>query len=101
MSVRSPAGVSDEELFEVDAGEREAILLAEELNVDAIMIDDRDGRVIAERRGLRVLGTLGFLEIAHREGKLNFIDALLDLKAAGFYVHRDLEISFLHRLGFN
>jgi len=50
-------------------GEGEAIVLAEELSADALLIDDRDGRREAARRGLPVLGTLRVLADA-AEGNL-------------------------------
>ena len=40
-------------------GEREAILLAEALHTDAILIDEQVGRSIAISRNLPLLGTLG------------------------------------------
>jgi predicted nucleic acid-binding protein len=42
-------------------GELEAIALAEELSADALLMDERDGRREAQRRGLAVLGTLRVL----------------------------------------
>jgi predicted nucleic acid-binding protein len=39
-------------------GERQAIALAVDLNADALLMDDRDGRREAERRSCAVLGTL-------------------------------------------
>jgi predicted nucleic acid-binding protein len=43
------------------AGELAAIALAEETSADALLIDERDGRREAIRRGLAVLGTLRVL----------------------------------------
>src|SRR5258708_28235324 len=45
-------------------GEREAILLAETLRPDVILIDEQIGRSIALSRNLPVSGTLGILERA-------------------------------------
>jgi len=45
----------------LDSGEAEAIALAFELEADLILIDEREGRLAAERAGLRVTGVLGVL----------------------------------------
>jgi predicted nucleic acid-binding protein len=43
----------------LDAGEAEAIALALELSADLILLDEKDGRSVAARAGLRVTGVLG------------------------------------------
>jgi predicted nucleic acid-binding protein len=48
----------------VDAGELEAICLAQEIHADAILMDDRAGRNAAIHCGLAVVGTIGLLEQA-------------------------------------
>lgn len=52
----------------LDAGEREAIPLAQELHASALLMDDADGREEAERRAIQVTGTLGILETAAIRG---------------------------------
>lgn len=52
-------------------GEREAILLAEEIEADLIILDEKVARAVAFQRGLRVVGTLGTLNEA---GARNLID---------------------------
>src|ERR1700682_137173 len=49
-------------------GEREAILLAERLAPDVLLIDDQVGRTIALSRELPISGTLGVLERADTLG---------------------------------
>lgn len=91
LSIRRSTLISDQQLFDIDPGEREAILLAEELSADGILIDDLAGRRIALDRGLRVLGTLGLLEIAGEEGAIDFLDTLKRIKEAGFFISKSLE----------
>lgn len=79
----------------MDAGEREAIILAEELNADVLLNDERRGREIALRRNLPVVGTLGLLERAAEKGLLDFAETLQKLKATGFFVAPALENDFL------
>ena len=60
--------------------EREAIALAQELQVPLLLMDDPAGREEATRRALRTTGTLGILEQAAIEGLLNLptvLDQLL------------------------
>jgi len=42
----------------LDAGETAAILLAEALKADALLIDKRRGRAVALARGMAVVGTV-------------------------------------------
>ena len=57
--------------LEVDAGEREAISLAQEINAVAVLMDDRAGRGAAMQCGLVVVGTIGLLEQAAALGMLD------------------------------
>jgi predicted nucleic acid-binding protein len=72
--VKVPAGSG---LDSVDAGEAEAIVLAEGLRPDVLlMIDDRDGRREAARRGIPTTGTLGVLNDAAERGMIDLAHAL-------------------------
>jgi predicted nucleic acid-binding protein len=56
----------DIELEKLDPGEREAILLAEQLKADLVILDDKAARRIAVERGLKIIGLLGILKDANR-----------------------------------
>lgn len=69
----------------VDEGEAEAILLAEGLRPDVLLlIDDRDGRQEATRRGIATTGTLGVLNDAAGRGFLDLEEALARLGQTTF-----------------
>lgn len=82
---------------ELHAGERDAILLARELNADFLVMDELDGRAAARACGLAVIGTLGFLELAAARGQLDFRDALRRLRATSFHASPKLIDEFLER----
>ena len=97
LHVMQASIVVDAELDELDQGEREAIILTEELHADFLLMDEKKGRGIALQRGINLIGTLGLLEKAALGGLVDFRDALESLKATGFYLSRDLEMNFLTR----
>lgn len=69
----------------LDPGETSAILLAEAIGADVLLIDERAGRAVAVGRGLAVRGTLGLLVQARRAGHLPALRPVLDaLVAEGF-----------------
>lgn len=84
----------------LDPGETAAILLAEALHADVLLIDERAGRAVAEGRGLTVRGTLGVLVQARERGALPSLRPLLDgLVAQGFRVSPALVSEALGRVG--
>ena len=58
LEVQTVAVPIDASLAWLNAGEREAIRLAAALAADALIIDEPAGRKAAQRRGIRVIGTL-------------------------------------------
>jgi len=86
LEVRSPLSVPDSSLAKLDAGERDAITLATELHADQLVVDDREGRREAERRGIPVIGTLGVLREAATLKLLDIRVAAQRLQATSFYV---------------
>lgn len=71
-------------------GERQAIALAAELSADALLMDDRDGRLEAERLGLPVLGTLRVLVDASKHGLTHLSTALDRLRQTNFRASEQL-----------
>ncbi len=54
----------------LDAGESEAIILADEKQSDVLLMDERKGRQVAKTMGITITGTLGILAQAFDEGML-------------------------------
>jgi len=79
-------------------GERQAILLAEAVRADVLLIDEQVGRTIALSRNIPLSGTLGVLERADTMGFVsNFPQVLQRLKASGFFIAETLEQQLLDR----
>ena len=90
LEILSPSPVTDTALAKLDAGEREAIALAEQLSFSSdsiqLIVDELQGRREAERRGLSVIGTIGVLREAAEEGLLDLRSALERLRQTSFHI---------------
>ncbi len=64
LEIYSLTAIGDITLESLHSGEREAILLAFELEADLIILDEKAARQIARERGLNLTGLLGILETA-------------------------------------
>jgi predicted nucleic acid-binding protein len=85
LEVRSVEVPADAGLDAVDSGEAEAIVLAEGNRPDVLLIiDDRDGRREAARRGIATTGTLGVLNDAAGRDLIDLADALSRLDKTTF-----------------
>lgn len=84
----------------LDPGETAAILLCEKLRADALLIDERRGRAVAIARGIRVIGTLGVVAAAHRNGAVERVAPVIEaLRADGFWLSGELLEAFLASVG--
>lgn len=84
----------------LDPGETAAILLAEALHADLVLIDERAGRMVAQERGLVVRGTLGVLVHARETRAIPALRPVLDaLAAEGFRLSPLLVAEALRRVG--
>ena len=77
-TVRKPTAINLK--LTVDAGELEAICLAQEINAAAVLMDDRAGRLAAQQCGVAVIGTIGLLEQAAGRGLIDLADAIAKLQ---------------------
>jgi hypothetical protein len=62
----------------LDLGECAAIILAEELGVDQLLIDDLAARRVALCRNLPIIGTIGTLLLAKQQGLIPSVKEVLD-----------------------
>jgi len=71
----SPAG-STTGMEKLQTGEQGAILLAQSIQADMVLIDEKSARRVAADRGLRVTGTLGLLGEAAARGLVELAPAI-------------------------
>lgn len=85
----------------LQSGEVAAILLALQLRSDAVLMDERAGRIVASSLGLRPLGLLGVLLDGKRQGLVAAMAPLLDRleKEAGFWIAPSLRSTVLTEAG--
>ena len=78
--------------MDLDEGESEAITLAIENNAKLILLDEINGRTIADYRKLIFMGSIGCLILAKKKGLLKEIKTTLDdfKKYANFWINPDL-----------
>jgi predicted nucleic acid-binding protein len=96
-AIRQAHGQPDQALMQLDLGEREAILLAQELRAGAFLTDDLEGRQEALQRGIAVTGTLGILERAALRALIDLPTAIAQLQATTFYGPPDIIATMLAR----
>lgn len=73
---------------DIDRGEAESIALALEMGADLILLDEKEGRHLAQRLGLRPLGVIGILLEAKKKGIIENVRIHLDglRQTAGFWM---------------
>jgi len=77
--------------FDLDDGEAEVLVLAEELEADLVIIDEYLGRKYAEILGFKLTGTLGILLKAKEQGKIKAVKSLIEkLQQAGVWFSKSL-----------
>lgn len=84
LTIHSTSIQPDSDLLKLDAGECAAILLAESLKADLILLDDLAARRLAAHRGLALTGVLGVLDRAASENWIDFAVAIERLQQTNF-----------------
>lgn len=90
IEIKQTKLTADSALDILDAGEREAILLAQELVADLLLVDDRQARQAATDFGIAITGTLGILDKAAREGLIDLDAAIKRMQKTNFRIADDL-----------
>lgn len=102
ISVRAPSRRDQVLLLarELDKGESEAIALALELKAELIVVDERDARRVFNSLRLNVIGVVGILAKAYKEGHLLSLEnTILELKEKpGFYIDNKLTQAILKNI---
>lgn len=84
LEVRTPSKFI--ELVGLDRGENDAILIAEEISAELLIMDDRRGHREARKRSIETIGTLALLELASAAGLLDFDRAIQRLQKTSFFI---------------
>jgi len=85
------APLSIDPSLQLDRGEVEAISLATERGIRAILIDERKGFRAAKSKGLEPLGLLAILEVSARRGLIDFEAAIARLRTTTFHFFGTLD----------
>jgi predicted nucleic acid-binding protein len=86
LEVHPIVGPPEAGLARLEAGEQEAIVLAQELQADLVRVDDGKARDLAMARGLRAMGTVGVLEQAAVQGLVDLPEVLARLLITNFRI---------------
>ncbi len=90
IEVRKTALTAAPSLDHLDAGERDAILLAQELSADLLLVDDKQARQTAFDLGINITGTVGILDRAARENMIDLKTVIKKLQKTSFRIADDV-----------
>lgn len=88
VELKSLDSAIEDALADLDEGERQAIALASTFSKDIILqLDDRAGRLVAEKLNIPTTGLIGILLLAKEKGILENIGLLIDeLRSQGYWI---------------
>lgn len=91
IAIREIILLDDPHLRTLDTGEAEAIQLAQQTPDSLLLIDEKEGRAEARRRGLRITGLLGVIRDAALSGYIDFEETIGRLKRTDFRLSSEIE----------
>lgn len=97
LDIRDMKAEPDSGLSQLHRGEQEAILLAEELMTDLIILDEKAARQTAMERGLNLTGLIGILDESATRGLIDLPLAVERLRQTNFRISPRLLKSLLDR----
>jgi hypothetical protein len=84
---------------QLHAGEAETLVMAQEHNMEAVLVDDLQARNFATAMGLKVMGTAGILLLAHQKGlQVDVKGALDSMRQWGFRLSERVYQDIVSRL---
>lgn len=87
LSIVAVSLESDIMLNRLHRGEQDAIMLAEQISADLVLLDEKAARSIALQRGLAVTGLLGLLDRAATLGIIEIAPTLRRLNKTNFHIN--------------
>lgn len=90
IEIKQTSLSADAALDILDAGEREAIMLAQEFSADLLLVDDKQARQAAVDLGIAITGTIGILDKAARESLIDLKTVIGKIQKTSFRINDDL-----------
>ncbi|MCU0238436.1 MAG: DUF3368 domain-containing protein [Pyrinomonadaceae bacterium] len=91
LIIKSAVNPFSVDTFGLDIGETEAIQIALELKADLVIIDERNGRKIAQEQGLKTIGIIGILIQARDLNLIEINQVLAKLEQTTFRISKELK----------
>ena len=86
--------------MQIDKGEASAIALAIELSDSVVILDDYKARKLAESLGIQIIGTIGIIIKAKRQGVIESIKPFLQkIRQTDFRISEEIESWHLKNQG--